>query len=66
MSEAEKECPKEATVGLIMPISTTDGCGPDHWSDVKEIITETIREISDPNFSVNLVSDGDDVDIFHK
>lgn len=49
--------------GTVMPISTLDGCGEGHWSDVLEIITETIEEAG---FEGNLVSNADDVGIIQK
>lgn len=52
--------------GLIMPISTVDGCTADHWTEVKEIITEAIQSIDAPKFTVNLVSDADDVGVIQK
>jgi hypothetical protein len=52
--------------GLVMPISVTDGCSADHWSDVKAIITEAVEAIADPKFLVTLVSDADDVGVIQK
>jgi hypothetical protein len=49
--------------GVIMPISTIDGCTETHWSDVLEIVTEAIEEAG---FEANLVSNADDVGIIHK
>jgi len=49
--------------GIIMPISTLDGCSEAHWSDVLEIITEAIEE---SGFEGNLVSNADDVGIIQK
>jgi hypothetical protein len=54
------------TCGLVMPISTVDGCPAEHWSDVKAIITESIEGIADPKFTVKLVSDADDVGVIQK
>lgn len=49
--------------GIIMPISTIDGCSEQHWSDVKEILTEAIV---DAHFDANLVSNAADVGIIQK
>jgi hypothetical protein len=49
--------------GIVMPISEIDGCNESHWSDVLEIVTESIES---SGFSANLVSNADDVGIIHK
>lgn len=49
--------------GVVMPISMIDGCTESHWSDVLEIITESVE---DAGFDANLVSNADDVGIIHK
>lgn len=49
--------------GVVMPISTIDGCDESHWADVLEILTEAIE---DSGFDANLVSNADDVGIIHK
>lgn len=49
--------------GVVMPISSMDGCTESHWADVLEIITEAIE---DSGFEANLVSNADDVGIIHK
>jgi hypothetical protein len=54
------------TCGLIMPISSTDGCSAEHWSDVKAIITQAVESVGDPKFSVRLVSDADDIGVIQK
>lgn len=46
-----------------MPISAIDGCTEQHWSDVKEIITEAVELAG---FKANLVSHADDVGIIQK
>ena len=51
------------TCGVVMPISTIDGCTESHWADVFEIITEAIEEAG---FDANLVSNADEVGIIHK
>lgn len=57
---------KPLTCGLVMPISSLDGCTSEHWSEVKNIITEAIKGISEPPINVNLVSDADDVGVIQK
>lgn len=49
--------------GVIMPISSIDGCNESHWADVSEIISEAIE---DAGFESNIVSNADDVGIIHK
>lgn len=49
--------------GLVMPISSIDGCNEQHWSDVKEILTEAVEAAG---FTANLVSYADDVGIIQK
>lgn len=51
------------TCGVVMPISSIDGCAESHWADVLEILTEAIE---DAGFEANLVSNADDVGIIHK
>jgi hypothetical protein len=51
------------TCGVVMPISSIDGCTESHWADVLEIVTEAIEEAG---FQANLVSNADDVGIIHK
>ncbi len=57
---------KPLTCGLVMPISSLDGCTSEHWAEVKNIITEAIKDISEPCINVNLVSDADDVGVIQK
>lgn len=49
--------------GIIMPISTIDGCSEQHWKDVKTIISEAIENAG---FEANLVSLSDDVGVIQK
>jgi len=49
--------------GIIMPISSIDGCEESHWTDVLNILNEAI---GDSGFEGNLVSNADDVGIIHK
>lgn len=63
MAEVKKSKNEELCCGLVMPISSIDGCNEQHWSDVKEIITEAVE---DAGFKANLVSYADDVGIIQK
>jgi hypothetical protein len=54
------------TCGLIMPISSIDGCTAEHWADVKAIVTEAVEGIVGTKFVVKLVSDADDVGVIQK
>lgn len=60
MAEEKQASP---VCGVVMPISSIDGCTETHWSDVLDILTEAIEEAG---FSANLVSNADDVGIIHK
>ena len=62
-SAENSEIPKKLSCGLIMPISAIDGCGPEHWQDVKNIIVDAIGDIDGYEFNVSLVSDRDDVGV---
>lgn len=57
---------KPLTCGLIMPISNIDGCTAEHWAEVKSIITDAVSLITDFSFTVNLVSDQEDVGVIQK
>ena len=57
---------KNLTCGLIMPISPTDGCGTEHWIEVKSIFTEALKSIAKYSFSIKLVSDADEIGMIHK
>jgi len=49
--------------GLIMPISETDGCLPEHWIEIREIISETL---ADTSFEPKLVSHSENIGVIHK
>lgn len=51
------------TCGIVMPISSIDGCSESHWSEIQEILTDAIEEAG---FEGNLVSNADEVGIIHK
>lgn len=57
---------RAVSCGLVMPISSIDGCTAEHWSEVKNIICESIEGISEQKFTVKLVSDADDVGVIQK
>ena len=61
-SKKEQSIDKQCC-GLVMPISSIDGCSEQHWSDVKEILTEAVEGAG---FKANLVSYADDVGIIQK
>ncbi|MCV4264493.1 hypothetical protein [Pseudomonas capsici] len=54
---------KKMTCGIVMPISSIDGCSESHWSEVLEIITDAVEH---SGFEANLVSNADEVGIIHK
>lgn len=49
--------------GVVMPISSIDGCSEEHWRDVFDIL---VSAIDDAGFEANLVSNADEVGIIHK
>lgn len=49
--------------GIVMPISAIDGCSESHWSDVRNILTESIQAAG---LEASLVSDANDVGIIQK
>lgn len=57
---------KPITCGLVMPISQIDGCSAEHWVEVKNIVSEAIEGIPEPQVNVKLVSDADDVGVIQK
>lgn len=57
---------KKLQCGLIMPISAIDGCSDDHWAEVKAVIAEAVESINEHKFSVNLVSDADEIGVIQK
>lgn len=57
---------KPLECGLIMPISAIDGCSSEHWEEVKNIITESVKSVSDYKFLVSLVSDADEIGVIQK
>lgn len=66
-NSAEVAGGKEAAVcGLVMPISPIDGCGADHWSEVKQIVCEALSGSVDFEYEIRLVSDADDVGVIQK
>ncbi len=59
----EKNEEKQLTCGIIMPISSIDGCSEEHWIEVRKIIEEALN---DSKFEVNLVSDSDETNVIQK
>ena len=57
----EKE--EKLVCGVVMPISSIDGCPESHWVEVYSIIKDAI---SDAGFTGCLVSESDDSGIIHK
>lgn len=63
MPEETKTAPALLTCGIVMPISTIDGCSEAHWGDVLDILTEAIEVAG---FEGNLVSNAEDAGIIQK
>lgn len=57
---------KFLNVGLVMPIAPIDGCGPEHWIDVKGIIAESLANIPEYRTDPKIVSEGDSVGLIHR
>jgi len=59
--EDEKHC------GIIMPIAPMDGYSAEHWIDIKNIITESTKQVPGMNFRTEIVSNSSgEIDIIHK
>ncbi|TVZ23155.1 hypothetical protein JM84_2073 [Dokdonia sp. Hel_I_63] len=54
---------KTEKCGIVMPISKCDGCTPEHWKEVYNILCESIY---DCGFEPNLVSNSKDVGVIQK
>jgi hypothetical protein len=52
--------------GLVMPISAMDSYSAEHWVEVKSIIADAIKGITDYKFDIKLVSDADDIGVIQK
>ena len=63
MTKEDEQKAEELCCGLVMPISSIDGCNEQHWLDVKEILTEAVEGAG---FKVSLVSHADDVGVIQK
>lgn len=63
MSGTNEKPESQQICGIVMPISSIDGCTEPHWAEVLDIITEAIE---DAGFDGNLVSNADDVGIIQK
>lgn len=63
MTAATQADDKKPMCGIVMPISSIDGCDESHWQEVLSIIQESITKTQ---FESNLVSSADDVGIIQK
>lgn len=59
----ETELAEKLICGVVMPISSIDGCAETHWSEVRVILEEAIDQAG---FEPNIVSNSDDVGIIQK
>ncbi|WP_103108848.1 hypothetical protein [Brevibacillus reuszeri] len=57
---------KKINVGLVMPIALIDGCGPEHWLEVKSIISDALANHDQYEFEARLVSESDSSGLIHK
>ncbi|MBP2241741.1 hypothetical protein J2Z40_002313 [Cytobacillus eiseniae] len=53
-------------VGLIMPISNTEGYQLRHWAEVRRIIEEALLDIDNYKCKVSMVSEAEDVTLIQK
>lgn len=61
--ETKNKNEEKLKCGIVMPISEIDGCSEGHWKEVLAILRESVETVG---FSVELVSDADDVGVIHK
>lgn len=54
---------EEKLCGIIMPISSIDDCSESHWSEVFDILIESLATVG---FKGRVVSDADDSGLIHK
>jgi hypothetical protein len=66
VKKTEESTGEALTCGLVMPISAIDGCGAEHWVEVKNIISDAIADIDGLKFTAKLVSEQDDVGVIQK
>ena len=57
---------KKLKVGLIMPISHTEGFPVGHWGDVRKIIEEALKEINEYEIEASMVSESEDTTLIQK
>jgi hypothetical protein len=57
---------KDLTCGLVMPISTIDGCTGEHWAEVKSILIEAVDSLTEPCFKTRMVSEADETGVIQK
>lgn len=62
-TQRESEQTAHLVCGIVMPISSIDGCSEAHWQDVLDIIKDAVGLAG---FEGRLVSDADDVSVIHK
>lgn len=66
IEEEKKEEITAITCGLIMPISAIDGYTTEHWKEIKNILTDSIKSIKEYTIEVKLVSDADEIGVIQK
>lgn len=65
MNENEKSV-EQVKCGIIMPISSIDGCSVEHWMEIKSIFLEATSNIPDYKFNTSIVSEAEDSGIIQK
>ena len=61
-----KKDEQELICGIIMPITPVQGYHPMHWNQIRNLIDESIDEITDYKFKSRMVSESDKVSVIHK
>lgn len=57
---------KPLVCGLVMPISAMGQYSQEHWTEMREILSECVGSISEFKFVVKMVSDADDVGVIQR
>lgn len=57
---------KKINCGIVMPISSIDGCSKDHWVEVKNIISESLFDDDKYAIESTLVSDAENIGVIQR
>lgn len=62
-TKQKNETERKPCCGLVMPISSIDGCNEQHWVEVKAIIKEAVESAG---YTANLVSKSEEISVIQK